>query len=64
MQIECLQWGHREQIWPSNFKIFLIFWKIVIPGFQHYTSAVACLQATGTLDTLLLQARKKWSVTL
>lgn len=41
MQIQHLWCQSREQIWPSNFKIFLIFWVIVIPDFQQYTTAVA-----------------------
>lgn len=36
-----LWWQYREQIWPSNFKIFLIFWEIEIPDFQQCTIAVA-----------------------
>lgn len=40
VQIQHLCWQPRDQIWPSNFEIFLIFWEIVIPDFQRYTTAV------------------------
>lgn len=41
VQMQHLWWQPREQIWPSNFKIFLLFWEIVIPDFQQYANAVA-----------------------